>query len=183
MPTIDDGVEVALSTTIKVADLSGRVLMAFLEKLLDTIQGDPNNSKRYFQFEKGKKGKQKLHSLISKHNQQDIQATKNLSKEEYKAIQKEFKKSGVDFSVKEISKGEYSVFFVGKDSAVIEKGIERALNKYSIKREKQKNREEKKYDKSKFNTQDLKKNHKEKQKKNQEKNMDKDKSKNQNLSR
>lgn len=156
MPTIDDSVEVALSTSITVAKLSAQLVLASMEKFLAMVKNNPKSRDTSFQDGKTPQGKMNIKKLFEKHNKDEILTLKdNISKAEYSAIKKEFNKMGVDFSMRKVAKDEYSIFYAGKDVASIEKGMDNAIKKYSRKQEKKQHR---------FNMKNLCKQQKEKDK-------------------
>ncbi|UOE94771.1 PcfB family protein [Alkalihalobacillus sp. LMS39] len=74
-----------------------------------------------------KEGKQKINDLLKKHKARIETIDGNLTKEELRDYQREFKKLGVDFSVVKNGKDSYSFFFASEHANVIEKGLRNVL--------------------------------------------------------
>ena len=140
MNTVDSGVKLGLSMGIEVAKLTGQIVIESLESVLKEMKSNPLGKKNMFQGSKTDQGKMKLNKLFEKHQKGGIISAKdNISKDEYSAIKKEFKKMDVDFSIRKSSENKYSVFLSGKDSQSIEKGMRNVIKKYSKKQDKKMN--------------------------------------------
>lgn len=79
-----------------------------------------------------KEGKQKINDLLEKHKDGIETLDENLTKEQVKEYKKELKKLGVDFSVVKNGKDNYSFFFAGSQSNVIEKALQNIIEKEEI---------------------------------------------------
>ncbi|CAM4101261.1 DUF3801 domain-containing protein [Bacillus luti] len=119
-----------------------------MTKLLENKEQDP---KDYILDGNTKDGKQKFNGLIKKHSNTGgvIALDKNLTKEQLKDYQKEFKKLGVDFSIVRNGKEDYSLFFSAAQAIVIEKALKNIVERKNSELEKIKvnNKEEVGFDK------------------------------------
>lgn len=143
MVSIDENAQVGIELTTSTMRLTGRAIIAIMDMFLQQ-----DDRKNYYQDlkPKTKQGKQNVKDLFEKYENTEVQALdSNLSREEIKNIEKELKSMGVDFSIRKIEKDNYSLFFAGKDIEAIEKGMDNAIIKRSIKeqRKEQKQRENK----------------------------------------
>ena len=137
MNTVDSGVELGLSMGIEVAKLTGQIVVGLLESILKLIESNPLSKNSIFQESKTDQGRMKLDKLYEQHQKGGFLSAKdNISKDEYSALKKEFKKTGVDFSIRKANENKYSVFLSGKDSQSIVKGMENVVKKYSKKQDK-----------------------------------------------
>ena len=156
MNNVDENARTLLEFSVTGIRLTAKTLTAIMNLFLQK-----DNRKQYYQDMNTKQGKQDLKDLFKKHDNIDIQSLEgNMSKEEKKFYEKEFKDMGVDFSIKKIGKDSYSLFFTSKDMQSIEKGMSNAIEKHS-KREKTKAqvkakvKEKLKFKKPTFNVKDL----------------------------
>ncbi|MDE8277655.1 DUF3801 domain-containing protein [Erysipelothrix rhusiopathiae] len=144
MPNIDESAQAGLNAVLTGVKTSADLLTLIFQKLSEKMEESKRSGKPFVEQPSTTNGKQNLKSLIAKHQQGVVPLQDNLSREELKSFQKEFKDMGVDFSVRKIGKDSYSVFFAGKDSETIEKAISNAIEKRSKKIEKLQKRSEKK---------------------------------------
>lgn len=138
MVNVDEDARYGLEVTIKSSKLTKDFLLNSLEKIKDVIkskQGSKSSEKIYLSS-KDKKGKLKLKELTEKYKNNLSALPDNINKEQLKDYTKEFKKMGVDFSVKRVSKDSYSFFFSSANSELIEKGIKNVLEKKTNKKDK-----------------------------------------------
>lgn len=157
MNSVDENVEVGLELVATTFKLTGKSLIGIMDLFLQNKDKEKNNP---YQDMKTRKGQQKIKDLFEKNDNTNVESLgNNISKDEYKFISKELKGMGVDFAVRKIGKDEYSMFFAGKDSGAIEKGIDNAVKKYSKRQENKNNKskdKDNKQDKSKDNKQKIK---------------------------
>lgn len=129
MSSIDENAQVGIELATSTLRLSGRAIIAIMDFFLDS---DKDDRKQHYQELDNKQGKQKLKDLFTKHDNTSVESLgENLSKDEQTFIAKELKSMGVDFSVRKIGKDNYSLFFAGKDSEAIEKGMKNAIEKFA----------------------------------------------------
>lgn len=79
-----------------------------------------------------KEGKQKIQELMEKYNNEIEALEENITKEQYKEYQKEFKKLGVDFAVVKNGKDNYSFFFAAEQASIIEKALKNILERHEM---------------------------------------------------
>lgn len=180
MSSVDYSVESALNFSVKMANLNGQLLLAVLERLVNLIKGSDEFEKdRMFMNGKNNSGEMKINELFEKHSQGKIDFLDNeITKKEMKAIQKQLKEYGVDFSIVKNGKDNYDLFFAGKDRESIELGLQKAIEKFSKSKNKfwnknkdtkTKKKEPNKDSEFKFNTEGLREKQKEKNREQQSK--------------
>lgn len=171
MVSIDENTQVALEIVSEGTKLTGELILKIIRELNNLFEKDKNVIKdNNLLKENNKQGKQSIKKLIKKHENGLDTLEDNINKEQVKEFSKEFKKLGVDFSTVKVGKDEYSFFFAGKDSSVVEKALknviekkdkelksekdittDKDISKNEPKKTKQKNKLEEKKDKAKEN--------------------------------
>lgn len=126
MGSVDENTQVAMEIVSQGAKLSGEVILKVIQGLSDLFENKGANQD-FSINNKTLEGKQKIKDLIKKHNGGVMTLDENVTKEQVKEYQKEFKKMGVDFSVKKNGKDSYSFFFASKQANVIEKSLKNML--------------------------------------------------------
>lgn len=130
MVSVDENTQVALEIVSEGTKLSGELILKILRELNNLFEKDKNAIKENNLFnEKNKQGKQSIKSLMKKHENGLDTLDDNINKEQVKEFSKEFNKLGVDFSTVKVGKDEYSFFFAGKDSSVVEKALKNVIEK------------------------------------------------------
>lgn len=139
--SMDQDLSVTLSYIIKSGRLTVELLNEVLSTLLHKIQIFKQDKQPFpSKLEHTVQGKQSSKTLFKKHVSGIAPIQDDLTKEQVKDYQKEFKKVGVDFSVVKNGKDSYSIYFNAKDAETIEKGIQHAVEKRSLKNEKKQQR-------------------------------------------
>lgn len=106
------------------ARLTTNLMTYVFSSLADRLE---KNGDKELIDKKTKEGKQKISDLLNKHKDGVHSLDENLTKEQVKDYQKEFKKLGVDFSVVKNEKDNYSFFFAGGQAEVIEKALKNVV--------------------------------------------------------
>ncbi|MFS7492638.1 DUF3801 domain-containing protein [Carnobacterium maltaromaticum] len=104
------------------AKVTEQALLFILKSLVKFLE-DGENKDDVIISDNTKEGKQKINDLIKKHKSNVYALDENLTKEQLKDYQREFKKLGVDFSVTKNGKDSYSFFFAGQQANIIEKAL------------------------------------------------------------
>lgn len=131
MVSVDQHTQVAIEIVSQGAKLSEELILKVLQSLTDLIASD-KGKKDYVIDSNNNEGKQKIKDLINKHQDGVITLDDNLTKEQVKDYTKEFKKTGIDFSVVKNGKDNYSFYFAGKNAAIIEKALKNIVDKKSL---------------------------------------------------
>lgn len=132
MNTVDQNAQVAVEVIATGVRISTQMINGILDLFLE--KKDKHN---LYQDDTTVQGKQNLKNLFEKYQNGGIETLdENITKTEIDSYKKEFKKMGVDFSIKKNGKDDYSLFFAGKDRESIEKGMSNAIGKYTKRREK-----------------------------------------------
>lgn len=132
MNTVDQNAQVAVEVIATGVRISTQMINGILDLFLQ--KKDKHN---LYQDDTTIQGKQNLKNLFEKYQNGGIETLdENITRAEIDSYKKEFKKMGVDFSIKKNSKDDYSLFFAGKDRESIEKGMSNAIGKYTKRREK-----------------------------------------------
>ncbi|HDR7737538.1 MULTISPECIES: DUF3801 domain-containing protein [Bacillus] len=178
MVSVDEHTQVAMEIVSQGTKLSGELLLKVLKALNDLLSSD-DKQKDFIIKDNSKEGKQKINDLINKHKDGVVALDENITKQQLKDYQKEFKKLGVDFSVVKNGKDDYSFFFAGQQTNVIEKALKNVIEKKERAKENEKEKpKQKKVDFSMNGVAKLDKKIKEEQKE-----VSKDKQKTQSISR
>lgn len=131
MNTVDQNAQVAVEVIATGVRLSTQMINGILDIFLEK-----KNKQNLYQDDTTIQGKQNLKNLFEKYQNGGIETLdENITKAEIDSYKKEFKKMGVDFSIKKNGKDDYSLFFAGKDRESIEKGMSNAIGKYTKRRE------------------------------------------------
>jgi len=120
----DDQVKEALELVAQGVRLTGNLMNFIFSSIADKLE---NNKDKALINNQTKEGKQKINNLLRKHKDGIQSLDDNLTKQQVKEYQKEFKKLGVDFSIIKNEKDNYSFFFAGNQANVIEKGIKNVV--------------------------------------------------------
>ncbi|WP_080990957.1 DUF3801 domain-containing protein [Bacillus thuringiensis] len=128
MVSVDEHTQVAMEIVSQGTKLSGELLLKVLKALNDLLSSD-DKQKDFIIKDNSKEGKQKINDLINKHKDGVVALDENITKQQLKDYQKEFKKLGVDFSVVKNGKDDYSFFFAGQQTNVIEKALKNVIEK------------------------------------------------------
>lgn len=131
MVSVDEHTQVAMEIVSQGTKLSGELLLKVLKALNDLLSSD-DKQKDFILKDNSKEGKQKINDLINKHKNGVVALDENITKQQLKDYQKEFKKLGVDFSVVKNQKDDYSFFFAGQQTNVIEKALKNVIEKKSV---------------------------------------------------
>lgn len=132
MNTVDQNAQVAVEVIATGVRLSTQMINGILDLFLEK-----KDKQNFYQDDTTLQGKQNLKNLFEKYQNGGIETLdENITKAEIDSYKKEFKKMGVDFSIKKNGKDDYSLFFAGKDRESIEKGMSNAISKYTKRREK-----------------------------------------------
>lgn len=128
---VDEDARYGLEVTVKSSKITKDFLFDSLKKIKNTIKDSrtTKKNKNIYISSKDKKGKLKLNELNEKYKNSLSALPDNINKEQLKDYAKEFKKMGVDFSFKKVSKDSYSFFFSSANAELIEKGIKNVLEK------------------------------------------------------
>ncbi|OCS93344.1 hypothetical protein [Caryophanon latum] len=122
MVNIDEHTKNAIEIISEGAKITEQTLLFILKSLLKLLE-DKDRNQDFLISSNTKEGKQKISALIKKHQANVYALDENLTKEQLKDYQQEFKKLGVDFSITKNGKDSYSFFFAGQQSNVIEKAL------------------------------------------------------------
>lgn len=122
---VDKQTSEAIEIVSEGARLSANLLKYVLTNLADRLEDDKQKGNRENTIinRDTKDGKQRINDLMKKHESGIQSLDDNLTKQQVKDYQKEFKKLGVDFSISKNDKDSYSFFFAADQANVIEKGI------------------------------------------------------------
>lgn len=132
MNTVDQNAQVAVEVIATGVRLSTQMINGILDLFLEK-----QDKQNFYQDDTTLQGKQNLKNLFEKYQNGGIETLdENITKAEIDSYKKEFKKMGVDFSIKKNGKDDYSLFFSGKDRESIEKGMSNAISKHTKRREK-----------------------------------------------
>lgn len=127
---IDEHTNNAIEIVSEGAKLSSRLILFILKSAVNMLEDDKERDKLVIDGST-KEGKQKINELIKKHKGGIEALEGNLTKEQLNDYQKELKKLGVDFSVVKNGKDNYSFFFAGEQSNIIEKALKNVLEQKS----------------------------------------------------
>lgn len=122
MVNVDEHTKNAIEIVSEGAKVTEQALLFILKSLVNFLE-DGERKDDVMITEQTKEGKQKINDLIKKHKSNVYALDENLTKEQLKDYQKEFKKLGVDFSVTKNGKDNYSFFFAGQQANIIEKAL------------------------------------------------------------
>lgn len=117
---VDVQVQEALDLITQGVRLTGNLLEHIFKTIADKLEHSKDES---IITNQTKEGKQKINDLLRKHKDGIQSLDDNLTKQQVKEYQKEFKKLGVDFSIVKNEKDNYSFFFAGSQANVIEKAM------------------------------------------------------------
>lgn len=120
--SVDEHTQNAIEIISEGAKLTEQTLLFVLKSLVNLLE-DSNNKEQVFINDNTKEGKQKIKDLVKKHEDNVYALDQNLTKEQLKDYEKEFKKLGVDFSVTKNDDDSYSFFFAGQQANIIEKAL------------------------------------------------------------
>ncbi|MDO7285899.1 hypothetical protein Q5W88_21585 [Shouchella clausii] len=123
---IDEHTNNAIEIVSEGTKLTSQLVLFILKSASDMLEND-NEKEKIVMDATNKEGKQKINELIKKHKGGIEYIDGNLSKEQLNDYQKELKKMGVDFSVVKNGKDNYSFFFAGEHSSIIEKALKNVL--------------------------------------------------------
>ena len=119
---VDEHTRNAIEIVSQGAKVTEQTLLFILKSIIKFLEDD-DKSKDVIISNNTKEGKQKIKDLIKKHKSNVYALDENLTKEQLKDYQREFKKLGVDFSVTKNGKDSYSFFFAGEQANIIEKAL------------------------------------------------------------
>lgn len=136
MVSVDENTKVAMEIVSQGTKLSEELILKVLKSLTELFQRD-NGQQNFIAKDNTKEGKQRIKELVGKHKDGVMALDENVSREQLKDYQSEFKKMGVDFSVIKNSKDNYSFFFASKDANIIEKLLKNIIEKKSLNLEKE----------------------------------------------
>ena len=119
---VDEHTRNAIEIVSHGAKVTEQTLLFILKSIIKLLEDD-SKSKDIVISDNTKEGKQKIQDLIKKHKSNIYALNENLTKEQLKDYQREFKKLGVDFSVTKNGKDSYSFFFAGEQANIIEKAL------------------------------------------------------------
>lgn len=120
----DVQVQEALDLITQGVRLTGNLIEHIFKTIADKLEHSLEHSKNELIItDQTKEGKQKINDLLRKHKDGIQSLDDNLTKQQVKEYQKEFKKLGVDFSIVKNEKDNYSFFFAGSQANVIEKAM------------------------------------------------------------
>ena len=122
MVNVDEHTRNAIEIVSQGAKVTEQTLLFILKSIIKFLEDD-NKNKDIVISDNTKDGKQKIKDLIKKHKSNVYALDENLTKEQLKDYQREFKKLGVDFSVTKNGKDSYSFFFAGEQANIIEKAL------------------------------------------------------------
>ena len=122
MVNVDEHTRNAIEIVSQGAKVTEQTLLFILKSIIKFLEDD-NKNKDIVISDNTKDGKQKIQDLIKKHKSNVYALDENLTKEQLKDYQREFKKLGVDFSVTKNGKDSYSFFFAGEQANIIEKAL------------------------------------------------------------
>lgn len=126
---VDEHTNNAIEIVSEGTKLTSQLLLFILKTAVDMLE-DKNKDKMVIDGTT-KRGKQKINDLIKKHKDGIESLDGNLTREQLKDYQKELKKLGVDFSIVKNGKDNYSFFFAGEQSNIIEKALKNVLEQKS----------------------------------------------------
>ncbi|GAB0171942.1 DUF3801 domain-containing protein [Lysinibacillus sp. CTST325] len=130
MVSVDEHTRVGIEIVSQGVKLSEQLLLKVLESLIERL-GKNKEEQNFVINDNTKEGKQKITDLINKHKEGVVALDENITKQQLKDYQKELKKMGVDFSVVKNEKDNYSFFFAGQQSNVIEKALKNVVERKS----------------------------------------------------
>ena len=136
MVSVDENTKVAMEIVSQGTKLSEELILKVLQSLTELFKQD-NGQQNFIAKDNTKEGKQRIKELVGKHKDGVMALDENISREQLKDYQNEFKKMGVDFSVIKNSKDNYSFFFASKDANIIEKSLKNVIEKKSLNLEKE----------------------------------------------
>lgn len=120
----DVQVQEALDLITQGVRLTSNLIEHIFKTIADKLEHSLEHSKNELIItDQTKEGKQKINDLLRKHKDGIQSLDDNLTKQQVKEYQKEFKKLGVDFSIVKNEKDNYSFFFAGSQANVIEKAM------------------------------------------------------------
>lgn len=122
MVNVDEHTKNAIEIVSEGAKVTEQALLFILKSLVKFLESGENKDGVVIS-DNTKEGKQKISDLIKKHKSNVYALDENLTKEQLKDYQREFKKLGVDFSVTKNGKDSYSFFFAGQQANIIEKAL------------------------------------------------------------
>ncbi|MFP3721974.1 hypothetical protein SFC57_24075 [Niallia circulans] len=127
---IDEHTNNAIEIVSEGTKLTSQLILFVLKSAVSMLEDDKERNKLVID-NSTKEGKQKINDLIKKHKGGIEALEGNLTKEQLSDYQKELKKLGVDFSIVKNGKDNYSFFFAGEQSSIIEKALKNVLEQKS----------------------------------------------------
>lgn len=137
MVSVDEHTKVGVEIVSQGVKLSEELILMLLKKI-NSLFADKEKQNDFVIKDNTKEGEQKIQSLIRKHKDGVNSLDDNLTKEQVNDYKTEFKKLGIDFSVVKNEKDNYSFFFAGKDTNLLEKGLKNIVEKKSLENVKKK---------------------------------------------
>lgn len=130
MVSVDEGTQVAIELIEEGTVLTGELLLKILRSINEKLQESENEHLRNLSVSNDTRdGKQKIKDLLQKHNDGVMALDDNVTKEQLKDYQREFKKMGVDFSIVKNDANSFSFFFASKDLNIIEKSLKNIVER------------------------------------------------------
>ena len=130
MVSVDKQTQAGIKIVSQGVKLSEQLILKVLESLIERFEN--NKEDQNFVIENNtKEGKQKITDLMNKHKDSVVALDENITKQQLNDYQNEFKKMGVDFSVVKNEKDNYSFFFAGQQSNIIEKALKNIVERKS----------------------------------------------------
>lgn len=123
---VDENTQKAIEIILEITKLSEQALLGVLRFVNESLENEKNKDNLFFSNETTA-GKQKIQDLIKKHENNVFALDENLTKEQLKDYEKEFKKLGIDFSITKNSEDNYSFFFAGQQANLIEKALKNVV--------------------------------------------------------
>jgi len=131
MVSVDEHTQVAMEIVSQGTKLSEELLLKVMRSLTDLLEGKEKGNQNYVLNNNTKEGKQKITDLVNKHKDGVVALDENITQQQLKDYQKEFKKLGVDFSVVKNDKDNYSFFFASQQANIIEKALKNVVESKS----------------------------------------------------
>lgn len=127
---VDEHTNNAIEIVSEGTKLTSQLILLVLKSVVNMLENDKDRDKLVIN-DSTKEGKQKINDLIKKHKGGIEALEGNLTKEQLNDYKKELKKLGVDFSIVKNGKDNYSFFFAGEQSNIIEKALKNVLEQKS----------------------------------------------------
>ena len=131
MVSVDEHTNNVIEIAGQGAKLTEELILKMLKALVKLFEEDKGN-KDFVIKDNTIEGKQKIKDLVRKHKDGVMSLDDNITKDQVKDYQNEFKKMGVDFSIVKNEKDSYSFFFASRDVNVIEKTLKNIVEKKSL---------------------------------------------------